>query len=151
MLTLRSTAPRLVACWANPADRHAVERMISRLEPEAGEASSPALDAAVMAALGWQLRVEHRTRHAAWRCRSPWACHWQAVPRVSGSVDAVVQHVVPHRWDHSSGVRHGHPFGWVKLSDAVWFETSGSTPARALLKAALFGQRHLLLEAERRG
>jgi hypothetical protein len=130
------------------ADRNLVERAIMLLEPEAAMASGAAMDALVMTALGWEVRAEPRVRQPAWRCRSPRATHWIAVPAVSANATACAEFVVPWRWDHGCGVRQGKPYGFVRRDDATWFDTSGNTPARALLKASLHGHRALLLERE---
>ena len=131
-----------------PPQRDLVEQVILALEPEAATPSGPALDAAALAALGWQVRAETRVREPAWRCRSPWATGWIPLPRVSASVTTCGQLMVPPRWDWGCGARAGLPYGFVRRDDAVWFEATGTTPARCLLKAALHAHRWLLIEAE---
>ena len=131
-----------------PADRHLVECAINRLEPEAPLPSGPELDALVLTALGWEVRTEKRVRTPARRCRSPWSSAWLPLPMVSASADLVAGLVVPEGWDSGCGKRRGHYFGWCGLDEATFFECSGTSQARALLKAALFARRHVLLATE---
>jgi len=126
------------------ADRLLLDAAIMRLEPEAAFPSGGEMDEMVMQALGWEVRAEPRVRQPARRCRSPWAAVWLPLPRVSESADAVAEFVVPWRWDEGCGRRRGLPFGWCRNGE-VFFECNGSTRARALLKAALFAQRWLVM------
>lgn len=113
---------------------------------KAGRAASRALDADVMTALGWQVD------RPAGIMRSPLSTLPLALPRISKSTD-YVHFILPPEWDWSAGKKKGGGFAtcgdgtpMAEGSGALWFETNARTAALALLLAALYGRRALLVD-----
>lgn len=127
----------------HPSDLTALGLVIERLEAmEAG----PELEADIFRALGWRAEAP-RAPNGIWRVRSPFALAWIAMPPVTRVTDGTAI-LVPHGWDFGAGIRRGHGFGWVARDQATFFEASVGTPAQCLARAALHGQRRILMESE---
>lgn len=134
----------------HPSDLTALGLVIERLEAlEAG----PELEADIFRALGWRAEATmsdpraSRATRATWRVRSPFALAWIAMPPVTRVTDGTAI-LVPHGWDFGCGIRRGHGFGWVARDQATFFEATGGTPAQCLARAALHGQRRILMESD---
>lgn len=124
----------------------AIGRAIMLLE--AARAPSRALDAAIYRALGWQVE---RVEGLSWRACGPLAATWQRLPNPTEDVRQAA-HLVPTGWARGSSwsPRKGS-HGWCRDEDAplTFFEINGRSQALALATAGLYGQRELLLRAER--
>jgi len=98
-------------------------------------------DATIFRALGWQ--VLRPSGRAGWRMRSPVQTGFQPMPWPSIFVHDAAR-LVPHGWGWGVGVARGIPYAAVSSergADPPYFETSGTTVALALTKAALLGHR----------
>lgn len=117
---------------------------------EHGHAGDRDLDAEIYQALGWTIqRTPITRRRISWRCRSPLAAGWLAMPHPTGDL-ADAASLVPHGWDWWAGLRGGLPRGWCQARRArpgqllpTFFEQSRLTVERSLAAAALFAHRHI--------
>jgi len=145
-----------LARLAMPADLDAIGAVIALLED--GAHASRDLDAVIFEALGWWVEraapLEHRS---PWTMRSPFASQEMPLPRATKRIDCARQ-VVPFGWDWGTGERGGQGYAWCHNrqphlvgQDALnplcrWFEAKARTPALALVKCALYGQRSVMLD-----
>lgn len=134
------------------ADLVALSQVLAELEQ--GHGADETLDAAIYAALGWQVTAGHcgTRRRLAWRCRSPMSAGWEAVPCVTGRADHAAL-LVPYGWDYSAGHVGGQGRAWCRERRSLaghemprFFECNRLTPARALASAALFAARCVAME-----
>ncbi|MDO9499011.1 hypothetical protein [Falsiroseomonas sp.] len=134
------------------ADLVALHQVLAELEQ--GHGADPALDAAIYAALGWQVTTDRwgTRRRLAWRCRSPLSSGWEMVPEVTDCQDHAAL-LVPYGWDYSAGRIDGHGRAWCREKRPLpgremprFFEVNRLTPARALASAALFAVRAVAME-----
>lgn len=138
------------------ADLGALDQVIAALDH--GHVMDRALDAAIYEALGWHvIRTPISRRRITWRARSPLSTAWLPLPSPTGD-QADAASVVPHGWDHGSGVRGGQPFGWVRerrtrpgREGPEFFEATRLTAPRALTTAALFAHRFIAREGHGHG
>lgn len=110
------------------------------------QTASRTLDADVMAALGWSVD------RATWTMRAPFSARPLPLPRLSRRLDCA-RFALPFGWDWNAGERAGAGFAccnnrrpMMEGSGALWFEANGRTAALALLLAALYGQRALVVD-----
>lgn len=111
-------------------------------------AAGDTLDGRIHEAMGWEvLRAHGRTLGV----RRPGARQWQRMGRPS-RCEGDAARLVPFRWDWGCGMRGGLGVAWCRDTapppgaTPFFSEASRRTPAMALVVAALFGQRHLLLQ-----
>lgn len=116
------------------------------------------IDAAIYAALGWEVdrglpRRAAARRRLAWRCRSPLSAAWEALPSPTDDIGAAAR-LVPWKWSWGTGIDRGHARAWCREDRARqgrpprFAECNRLTPARALAAAALFAHRQIALEAD---
>lgn len=117
---------------------------------EDGARASRDLDAAVFEALGWHVtRASVTDPRRSWTVLSPLSTVALPLPRASKRLDAA-RALLPVGWDWGVGERRGRAQAWCTSGhpqghpDLLWFEAIAATPALALTKAALHGQRALL-------
>ena len=117
-----------------------------------GHGTDRALDAAIYEALGWQVERGAARRRLGWRCRSPLSTAWEALPSPTGCVEAAAR-LRPWGWAWGVAEGDGPARGWVRElrprpgREARFNECNRLTPARALLAAALFGHRSVILRS----
>lgn len=138
------------------ADLDAIGAAIAVLE--AGAHASRDLDAMIFEALGWWVeRAAPMAHRSPWTMRSAHARDELPLPRATKRIDCARQ-VVPFGWDWGTGERGGQGYAWCnnrkphlvgqdRLNPLCrWFEARAKTPALALVKCALYGQRSLMLD-----
>ena len=133
------------------ADLGALDQAIAALDH--GHVMDRALDAAIYEALGWHVtRTPISRRRITWRARSPLSTAWLPLPSPTGD-QADAASLVPHGWDHGSGVRGGQPFGWCRERRirpghdmARFSECARLSVPRSLTTAALFALRQIAME-----
>ncbi|WP_439596487.1 hypothetical protein [Falsiroseomonas sp.] len=133
-------------------DLVALHEVLAQLEE--GHSADEALDAAICAALGWDVTADRwgARRRIAWRCRSPLSSRWEVVPAITGRVDHAAL-LRPWRWDYSAGEVGGAGRAWCRERRTRpghemprYFELSRLTAARAMASVALFAQRSIAME-----
>lgn len=125
------------------------------MEMEGGHAADRRLDAAIYAALGWDVRTPPGgtpRRRIRWWCRSPLQQAWMPLPSPTGDL-AAARRLVPTGWSWGVGIRRAQPFGWCEEGVLrpghclpLHFEQTRLTPERALTAAALFAHRGMIME-----
>jgi hypothetical protein len=129
-----------------------IEQALGRLDH--GHGVDRDLDAEIYAAIGWTVqRSPISRRRIAWRCRSPLALGWEALPCPTEDVGAAAR-IVPWGWNWGVGCR-GLSTGWCREPEAragraaLYAECNRHSPARALAAAALHGHRQIILRDAR--
>jgi hypothetical protein len=137
--TARRPIPAPIAALPGPS-LAAIERAI--LAAEDAARGSRGLDAAIFAALGWDLDRTDQTLG-----RSPWALSLMRLPRATSCLSAA-RALVPPGWDWGVAQRAGRPQAWCREPASARFaEKTGPTAALALARAALHAQRQVALAA----
>lgn len=124
----------------------ALGRAIAALETARGPSRD--LDAAIFAALGWEVE---RVRGLAWRARGPASANWCRLPNPTEDIPQAAR-LVPWGWAWGCGWRERiGPHAWARdeRAEMVYFEKNLRSPALALTSAALCAQRELLEREER--
>lgn len=125
------------------------------MEMESGHAADRRLDAAIYAALGWDVETPRGAaprRRIGWWCRSPLQQAWMPLPSPTGDL-AAARRLVPRGWSWSVSLVDAHARAWVSENHVrpgrylqLFQEANRLTAERALTVAALFAHRTIIME-----